>query len=51
MKTKTQWELEIEFNRKRRIKRLELQLKMQKDLGNLSRADILKSKIEKLKNK
>ena len=48
---KTQVELQIEWNLRRRIKRLELQANLQKDLGNLGRADILFMKIKKLKNK
>lgn len=48
---KTQVELKIEFNLKRRIKRLKLQADLQKDLGNLGRADILFMEIKRLKQK
>jgi len=48
---KTQVELQIEWNLKRRIKRLELQANFQKDVGNLGRADILFMEIKRLKQK
>tara|TARA_R100000734_G_C3319046_1_gene114128 strand:- start:4480 stop:4641 length:162 start_codon:yes stop_codon:yes gene_type:complete len=51
MKTKTQTELQIEFNLRNKIKRLNLQVKSQKDLGNLGRADLLSKEIERLNKK
>jgi|TARA_R100000084_G_scaffold83996_1_gene39420 hypothetical protein len=42
---------QIAWSRKRQIKRLELKFKLQQDLGNLGRAEILKDKIIKLQQK
>ena len=44
-------ENQIAWSRKRQIKRLELQLKLQQDLDNLGRGEMLKDKINKLKKK
>jgi hypothetical protein len=49
--TKKEVENQIAWSRKRQIKRLELQLKLQQDLNNLGRAEMLKDKINKLKKK
>ena len=49
--TRKEVENQIFWSRKRQIERLEMQFKLQKDLGNFSRAEILKDKINKLKTK
>lgn len=49
--TKQEVKNQIAWSRKRQIKRLELQFKLQQDLGNLGRAEILKDKIIKLQQK
>ena len=49
--TKKEIENQIDWSRKRQIKRLEAQLKYQEDLGNKGRAEMLKDYINKLKTK
>ena len=46
--TKKEVESQIAWSKKRQIKRLEAQLKLQQDLGNSGRAEMLKDKINKL---
>ena len=48
---KTQDDLQIQWSLQRKIERLKAQAQLQKDLGNLGRADILVMRIEKLKEK
>jgi len=49
--TKKEVENQIAWSRKRQIERLEVQLKLQQDLGNSGRAEMLKDKINKLQKK
>ena len=49
--TKKEVENQIAWSRQRQIKRLEAQLKLQQDLGNSGRAEMLKDKINKLQKK
>ena len=49
--TKKEVANQIHWSRKKQIKRLELQLKLQQDLGNLAKAEMLKDRINKLQKK
>tara|TARA_R110002012_G_scaffold321794_1_gene551453 strand:+ start:1824 stop:1979 length:156 start_codon:yes stop_codon:yes gene_type:complete len=49
--TKKEVENQIAWSRKNKIKRLEGQLKLQQDLGNSGRAEMLKDRIQELKNR
>lgn len=51
MKFMTQDELQIQWSRQRKIERLKAQAQLQKDLGNLGRADVINMRIKELKQR